>query len=306
MKRAQRSRLEDQRGTEINFELPEFLKDKEKFASMGNKLRKTKFDESPSNSISLYNNIDAISESNHEQSKAAAASIHYTQQRRPQPAPRLSIAGKSPTKPSPEVSSVKSKIHSLENAIMLNSPTSSGKLFVNSRSNTPNELNASIQCLPSNTPMKSRSSDSPIYYSPDNGGSCICAGECENKFSSKTTSNFLFFFLDTTMVFNHHHPNSSYESASDAIGFYSSGSQNDYQEIDDANGNRTSFKNEQEIHNCPPLLPPKPKIIPIKMSNWQSTNKENFFKVPLERRAPIAEGGVKNDVYLDQPTSSFV
>ncbi|KFB40885.1 AGAP002411-PC-like protein [Anopheles sinensis] len=33
LKRAQRSRLEDQRGTEINFELPDFLKDKENFTS---------------------------------------------------------------------------------------------------------------------------------------------------------------------------------------------------------------------------------------------------------------------------------
>ncbi|GLV40551.1 locomotion defects [Carabus blaptoides fortunei] len=39
LKRAQRCRLEDQRGTEINFELPDFLKDKEN-AQSNNKLRK--------------------------------------------------------------------------------------------------------------------------------------------------------------------------------------------------------------------------------------------------------------------------
>ncbi|XP_063241261.1 regulator of G-protein signaling loco isoform X2 [Bacillus rossius redtenbacheri] len=39
LERAQRSRLEDQRGTEINFELPDFLKDKEN-APQGKKLRK--------------------------------------------------------------------------------------------------------------------------------------------------------------------------------------------------------------------------------------------------------------------------
>lgn len=39
MKRAQRFRLEDQRGTEINFELPDFLKDNE---NARNKFRKTK------------------------------------------------------------------------------------------------------------------------------------------------------------------------------------------------------------------------------------------------------------------------
>ncbi|KAL0269753.1 UNVERIFIED_CONTAM: hypothetical protein PYX00_007383 [Menopon gallinae] len=40
LKRAQRSRLEDQRGTEINFELPDFLKDKENEPKSGKKLRK--------------------------------------------------------------------------------------------------------------------------------------------------------------------------------------------------------------------------------------------------------------------------
>jgi len=40
LKRAQRSRLEDQRGTEINFELPDFLKDKENAPQSGKKVRK--------------------------------------------------------------------------------------------------------------------------------------------------------------------------------------------------------------------------------------------------------------------------
>lgn len=172
LKRAQRARLEDQRGTEINFELPEFLKDKEKYANVGNKLRKTKFDESPSNSASLYNNIDVCN--NNESVKMNTSPPHYTQ-KPPQPAPRLSLTGKSPTKLSPEISSVQSKISSLESAIMMGSATSSAKLFSNSRSDTPIDLNLSTQCMPSITPMKSRSSDSPIYYSPD-GNSGIYAG----------------------------------------------------------------------------------------------------------------------------------
>ncbi|XP_066586671.1 regulator of G-protein signaling loco isoform X2 [Prorops nasuta] len=40
LKRAQRSRLEDQRGTEINFELPDFLKNKENGKIVDNKIRK--------------------------------------------------------------------------------------------------------------------------------------------------------------------------------------------------------------------------------------------------------------------------
>jgi regulator of G-protein signaling len=175
LKRAQRSRLEDQRGTEINFELPEFLKDKEKYANVGNKLRKTKFDESPSNSISLYNNVDAC-KNNEPVVKMNTSPPHYTQ-KPPQPAPRLSLTGKSPTK-SPEASTVQSRISSLENAIMMNS---SAKMFsTNSRSNTPIDLNLSTCVLPSNTPMKTR--ETAIYYSPD-GSSGIYAGkkfDCDN------------------------------------------------------------------------------------------------------------------------------
>lgn len=184
LKRAQRARLEDQRGLEINFELPEFLKDKEKYANVGNKLRKIKFDESPSNSISLYNNIDAC---NNESIKMNTSSPHYSQ-KPPQPAPRLSLNGKSSTKLMSEASSVQSKISSLENAIMMGS-TSSPKLFAaNSRCNTPNDLNLSTQCLPSNTPMKIRSTSTPAYYSPD-GSSGIYAGKKNFKKLSEKFSN---------------------------------------------------------------------------------------------------------------------
>ena len=154
------------------------MKDKEKYANVGNKLRKTKFDESPSNSVSLYNNIDACTGN---EPVKMNTSPHYTQ-KPPQPAPRLSLTGKSPTKSSPDASSVQSKISSLENAIMMGSVTSAAKLF-NSRSDTPNDLNLSTQCLPSNTPIRARrSSDSPIYYSPEgNRNSGIYAGKIENE-----------------------------------------------------------------------------------------------------------------------------
>ena len=76
------------------------------------------------------------------------------QQKPPQPLPRTSL-GKSPLKSSPEISSVQSKIHSLENAILMNS-----------RSNTPINLNLSTQCMPSTTPViKNRHSDE--FYSTD-------------------------------------------------------------------------------------------------------------------------------------------
>lgn len=95
MKRAQRSRLEDQRGTKINFELPDFLKDKEIFAI--NKLRKVK----PLEPVPLARTVDTGS------SSSAVQIVN-----RPQPAPRLSILkasggggvrSASPSLPSPPV-----------------------------------------------------------------------------------------------------------------------------------------------------------------------------------------------------------
>ncbi|KAK9498079.1 hypothetical protein O3M35_003961 [Rhynocoris fuscipes] len=50
LKRAQRSRLEDQRGTEINFELPDFLKDKENTPQGGKKVRKLRVENDDKNS----------------------------------------------------------------------------------------------------------------------------------------------------------------------------------------------------------------------------------------------------------------
>jgi hypothetical protein len=159
--------LEDQRGTEINFELPDFLKDKEKYqTSNANKLRKTKFDESPSNSVSLYNS-----------SSDQISTTSLSPQRPPQPAPRLSIqSAKSPIQ-----SSVQAKINSLENSILMNCSTGPNKnLFMSPPRSPIDGLNLSTQCIASNTPIKARNPESPIYnqpiyYSPENGG--IYAGE---------------------------------------------------------------------------------------------------------------------------------
>lgn len=49
----------------------------------------------------------------------------------------------------------------------------------------------------------------------------------------------------------------------------------------------------------PPPLPPKPKVLPIKPSNW---GQNGIFKVP---RVPRNDG-TKQSLYLEQPTSSFV
>ncbi|XP_017082641.1 regulator of G-protein signaling loco isoform X4 [Drosophila eugracilis] len=67
LKRAQLARLEDQRGTEINFDLPDFLKNKENLSAAVSKLRKVRANLSPV-------------------SKVPASPTEI-----PQPAPRLSI-----------------------------------------------------------------------------------------------------------------------------------------------------------------------------------------------------------------------
>lgn len=149
MKRVQFSRIEDQRGTDINFELPEFLKDRKK-NSNGTKLRKTTYNDS--DSMSLYSNIESLT-----QNKIELEKFGTPQQKPPQPLPRTSL-GKSPIKSSPEMTSVKSKINNLEQL-----------MSSSSRSNTPINLNLSTQCLPSTTPMTSRNRNSDGYfYSPEN------------------------------------------------------------------------------------------------------------------------------------------
>ncbi|XP_035900546.1 regulator of G-protein signaling loco isoform X2 [Anopheles stephensi] len=98
LKRAQRSRLEDQRGTEINFELPDFLKDKENFssastASLGN-----------ASTVAAAAAPSTAGPSKLTRSKPARRSEATTptsefvggslqQINKPQPAPRLSITG---------------------------------------------------------------------------------------------------------------------------------------------------------------------------------------------------------------------
>ncbi|KQS52490.1 regulator of G-protein signaling loco isoform X1 [Drosophila erecta] len=67
LKRAQQARLEDQRGTEINFDLPDFLKNKENLSAAVSKLRKVRAGLSP------------------------VSKVYVTPTEIPQPAPRLSI-----------------------------------------------------------------------------------------------------------------------------------------------------------------------------------------------------------------------
>lgn len=95
LKRAQRSRLEDQRGTEINFELPDFLKDKEN--NLNNKFRNAvPPPPPPTTGAGVMTNGEPIPfqrsksiEEHHHNSLLSTNNLSVSV--RPQPAPRLSI-----------------------------------------------------------------------------------------------------------------------------------------------------------------------------------------------------------------------
>uniref|UniRef100_A0A182QVH3 Regulator of G-protein signaling n=1 Tax=Anopheles farauti TaxID=69004 RepID=A0A182QVH3_9DIPT len=97
LKRAQRSRLEDQRGTEINFELPDFLKDKENFSTPSGAASQPA---GGSTSANLAAGPSKLARSKPaRRSEATTPTGEFTvggslqQINKPQPAPRLSITG---------------------------------------------------------------------------------------------------------------------------------------------------------------------------------------------------------------------
>lgn len=131
------------------------------------------------------------------------------------------------------------------------------------------------------------------------------------------------------MIFNHHHSphmaNMSFSSSDNnnsEIGLNSSftsmmsSNSNNYQEIDGGVSSGDGG-DEENNGNGPPPLPPKPKILPIKPSNWghnsskqQSLHNGHLYKMQQEvprRSLNDNNNNVKQrNIYLDQPSSSFV
>lgn len=66
--------------------------------------------------------------------------------------------------------------------------------------------------------------------------------------------------------------------------------------------NKLSTEPTSPVKTCgdPPPLPPKPKILPIRPSNW---GQNGLTKNSKETRSPTRS---KQTLYLEQPTSSFV
>lgn len=204
-----RSRLEDQRGTEINFELPDFLKDKEN--DQRNNARKMR-----------RGGDGAITEN---------ARFYMTE----------GVLHPKPERVTPPISSAKNLKLELqsnyENRTIMPVP------------NNVNNNNTSIN-RNNNFALNNQSSQSTVnnlrIYSP-------------NKFSSDESSKSS--------------QNSPVKSSLDST-------------LVDSQNNTLTEDGSARME--PPPLPPKPKILPIRPSNWG----QNLRTKPA--------------LYLEQPTSSFV
>ncbi|KXJ79387.1 hypothetical protein RP20_CCG001149 [Aedes albopictus] len=172
LKRAQRSRLEDQRGTEINFELPDFLKDKENFTSTSQSATTTTSATAasastiaptggPANPTKLtrrpgVKRPEFTTSSSVEFPLSTSTNGGSLQQiNRPQPAPRLSIT------------STRGLVGSGS------SPTSPGVLPVHSASSESNLNNLSLRC-----------NASPLMLDDNGNGS-----QSENSYAATSSVN---------------------------------------------------------------------------------------------------------------------
>uniref|UniRef100_A0A4Y0BMD4 Regulator of G-protein signaling n=1 Tax=Anopheles funestus TaxID=62324 RepID=A0A4Y0BMD4_ANOFN len=170
LKRAQRSRLEDQRGTEINFELPDFLKDKENSTATA-----TPLVNASSGSASTTAGPSKLSRSKPaRRSEATTPTSEFVggslqQINKPQPAPRLSITGQGGRQ---NLSGPGSPVHTAV---------------------SDSHLNLSTQCNASPLPQ-----DDPFHVHSGNGG---LQGGAGGGGSQSETS-----YADTTLVFTHARP----------------------------------------------------------------------------------------------------
>uniref|UniRef100_A0A182U627 Regulator of G-protein signaling n=2 Tax=Anopheles melas TaxID=34690 RepID=A0A182U627_9DIPT len=173
LKRAQRSRLEDQRGTEINFELPDFLKDKENFSTSSSAVVSGSAGSIGASAAAAPSS--AAGPSKLMRSKPARRSEATTptaefvggslqQINKPQPAPRLSITGQQGRQ---NLSGPGSPVHAAV---------------------SDSHLNLSTQCNASPLPQ-----DDPFHVHGGGGGT--------NGGSQSETS-----YADTTLVFTHARP----------------------------------------------------------------------------------------------------
>lgn len=252
LNRAQRARLEDQRGTEINFELPDFLKDSDNLQSCS-KLRKIL---NSDNTIvdSHRTSNENIETSSKNASNVPIPSIRLSPGHKPNPAPRLSI-GRLQNLPNVKLderqmneSQVQSKINALEKCSSANNISPNTFILNNNFSQSPTIANF-------NSEKKSKSNSFEGSKLVD-----------QNQSSNESCDDIL---------------NCSFSSESD------------------------KFKSISD----PPPLPPKPKVLPMKPSNWgqniKNISHDNHFKTSQDHMRN-SENILKRGIYLDQHNSSFV
>ncbi|XP_026461742.1 regulator of G-protein signaling loco-like [Ctenocephalides felis] len=270
LNRAQRARLEDQRGTEINFELPDFLKDGDNLQSCS-KLRKilnTDNDGAESN-VTSADNADTSKCKN--PNDVPTPSIRLSPGHKPNPAPRLSI-GRVQNLPSKledrrtSESQVQIKINALEKCSSAGHISSSSFMLNN---NFPR------------SPVKSANNPDKSFVYADN--------------KSKN------HFEDQKMIKDYVNQN----QISTNEGFANDILNCSFQ------SNSSSDSDKLKSASDPPPLPPKPKVLPMKPSNWgqnlQTISSEGQLKTPQERlRSSNTENILKRAIYLDQHNSSFV
>ncbi|XP_058454976.1 uncharacterized protein LOC131432618 isoform X2 [Malaya genurostris] len=295
LKRAQRSRLEDQRGTEINFELPDFLKDKENFTGTGTSSSATGVTSStvPASSSKFGRKLGKRSEyvtsSSLEFPLCASTSGGSLQQiNKPQPAPRLSIAGSRSLLTSDS-----------------RGPTSPGAP-VHSTSSESNLNNLSIRCNPSpltlddngnGSQSENSYADTTLVFTHGPANSCNSPNVSPSSHSIHRTSNFHLPNASShddlyepgqhpgksygneapagsyhRHHYHHHHHSQVPQSSSHHHNFSASTSSDSGSSSGTgSSGSTSSSSSDGENQKGPPPLPPKPKILPIKPSNWGHT-----------------------------------
>ncbi|XP_065092863.1 uncharacterized protein loco isoform X2 [Ochlerotatus camptorhynchus] len=308
LKRAQRSRLEDQRGTEINFELPDFLKDKENFTTGGQSTPATtttsasiggpqpsKLSRKPGVKRPEFTTSSSV-----EFPLGSSTNGGSLQQiNKPQPAPRLSItstrglgagSGGSPTSPCGPVQSASSESNLNNLSLRCNaSPlmlddNGNGSQSENSYADTtlvfthgPANACNSPELSPSSRTAHHRGSNfhlgSGDHYDPSlpaNG----CSSELPDGSITNSSGNYHPYHHHHHHHHHHgmaHHHQQQQQQQQHHHNLTASTSSASSSSTNSSNtGTSTSSSSSSDADNLkgPPPLPPKPKILPIKPSNW--------------------------------------
>ncbi|XP_055632262.1 regulator of G-protein signaling loco isoform X1 [Toxorhynchites rutilus septentrionalis] len=301
LKRAQRSRLEDQRGTEINFELPDFLKDKENFtsasngnsatgsSSTGGAMQPSKLNRKP------CKRPDYITSSSVDFPLEVATNGGSLQQiNKPQPAPRLSIAASRGVTAGDRdsVASPGGLVHSVSSENNLNNlsmrcNTSLDENVNGSQSENSYADNTLVFTHTSADPSISSESSSlsrSIHRELPSYQLSIASSLGHNYEQSQPTianlhSNNMSCseLLDSELPasnnyhhhsYHHHHHHHHPQLHSSSAHHHQSHHHHPSANISSGSSTSSSTTSDADNQKGPPPLPPKPKILPMKPSNW--------------------------------------